>query len=102
MTRWGASSICPRKVSPSMNMVGRLTHPPMPNTTYAPVVIKAGREKPIVQHHPWVFSGAIDQIPSAIPDGEIVDLVNSNGKWLARGLLNRVSQIQVRILTWQR
>lgn len=73
----------------------------MHQTTYAPVVVKAGREKPIIQHHPWIFSGAIHKLPTDAPNGEVVDVVDSNGNWLARGLLNRVSQIQVRILTWQ-
>lgn len=76
-----------------------------PSTTYAPVVIKAGREKPIIQHHPWVFSGAIQKLPNdaanGAPNGAIIDVVDSHGNWLARGLLNRISQIQVRILTWQ-
>jgi len=69
--------------------------------TYPAVVIKSGREKPVIQHHPWVFSGAIHKLPSDTPDGAVVDVVEQGGKWLARGLLNRVSQIQVRILTWQ-
>ena len=72
----------------------------MPSVTYPSVVIKAGREKPIVQHHPWVFSGAIEELPREAANGAIVDVVASSGKWLARGLLNRISQIQVRILTW--
>jgi 23S rRNA (cytosine1962-C5)-methyltransferase len=74
-------------------------------TTYPPVVLKPGREKPVIQHHPWVFSGAILKLPpngpNGTPDGAIVDVVDSADRWLARGLLNRVSQIQVRILTWQ-
>ncbi len=69
--------------------------------SYAPVVIKAGREKPIIQHHPWIFSGAIQKLPADAPDGAIVDVVDSHNRWLARGYLNRTSQIQVRILTWQ-
>lgn len=71
------------------------------STTYAPVVIKAGREKPIIQRHPWVFSGAIQQLPNDAPNGAVVDVVDGRGQWLARGLLNRISQIQVRILSWQ-
>ena len=67
---------------------------------YPAVQIKAGREKPIQQRHPWVFSGAIAAIPNDAVDGEIVDVVDGHGKWLARGYLNRTSQIQVRILTW--
>jgi 23S rRNA (cytosine1962-C5)-methyltransferase len=73
----------------------------MPGITYPPVTLKAGREKPVIQRHPWVFSGAIQKLPSDAPDGAVVDLVDSHGRWLARGLLNRVSQIQVRLLTWR-
>ncbi len=64
------------------------------------VVLKPGRDKPVIQRHPWVFSGAIDHIPSAA-DGDIVEVVSANGRWLARGYLNRASQIQVRLLTWR-
>jgi 23S rRNA (cytosine1962-C5)-methyltransferase len=52
------------------------------------------------QHHPWVFSGAIAALPNA-EDGSIVEVVSSSGDWLARGYLNRKSQIQVRLLTWE-
>ena len=70
--------------------------------TYPSVAIKAGREKPIIQRHPWIFSGAIHKLPADdVPNGVVVDVVDSRGNWLARGLLNRISQIQVRLLTWQ-
>ena len=65
------------------------------------VVLKPGRDKPVIQRHPWVFSGAIDRIPSAAADGDIVDIVAADQRWLARGYLNRASQIQVRLLTWR-
>lgn len=65
-----------------------------------PVVLKSGREKPVLQHHPWIFSGAVDRLPGDALDGEIVDVYRSSGHWLARGYLNRASQIQVRLLTW--
>ncbi len=64
------------------------------------VVLKRGREKPVQQGHPWVFSGAIERIPPDAPDGSIVDLTDAGGTWLARGSLNRRSQMQVRLLTW--
>lgn len=67
----------------------------------ATVVIKAGRDKPIRQRHPWIFSGAIDRIDKSAVDGEIVDVVSAHGKFLARGYMNRRSQIVVRLLTWQ-
>jgi 23S rRNA (cytosine1962-C5)-methyltransferase len=66
----------------------------------AKVVLKPGREKPIRQHHPWVFSGAIASAEDKVIDGEMVDVISSDGIWLARGTINRHSQIVVRILTW--
>lgn len=66
------------------------------------IALKKGRDKPVRQGHPWVFSGAIAHIPPQLEDGAQVDLVDSGNNWLARGYLNRKSQIQVRILTRQR
>ncbi len=64
------------------------------------VILKPGREKPVRQHHPWIFSGAIATVPDSAVDGEIVDVCDTHGAFLARGYLNRRSQIQVRLLTW--
>jgi 23S rRNA (cytosine1962-C5)-methyltransferase len=64
------------------------------------VTIKPGREKPILQQHPWIFSGAIASAKHAEP-GDLVTVVSSKGDFLARGYWNPKSQIQVRILTWQ-
>jgi 23S rRNA (cytosine1962-C5)-methyltransferase len=68
----------------------------MPNK----VILKANRDKPLRHKHPWVFSGALDRIEPAIVDGDVVDVVTSQGEFLARGYLNRRSQIAVRVLTW--
>ncbi len=64
------------------------------------VTISPSREKPILNRHPWVFSGAIQDVQDAAP-GTIVDVVTHKGEFLARGYWNPKSQIQVRILTWQ-
>lgn len=64
------------------------------------IKIKQGREKPIRQRHPWVFSGAIEKIEGHAPDGAIARIVGADGSFLARGYLNRKSQITARILTW--
>ncbi|MEM7128555.1 MAG: class I SAM-dependent rRNA methyltransferase [Chloroflexota bacterium] len=64
------------------------------------ILLKPKREKPVIQRHPWVYSGAIEQIPKEIENGNVVDIADRQGNWLARGLLNRDSQIQIRILTW--
>jgi len=64
------------------------------------VVLKAGREKPVRQKHPWVFSGAIQRIDGDVEDGGIADVVSTQGEFLARGYVNRRSQITARLLTW--
>lgn len=64
------------------------------------IIIKKGREKPIIQQHPWIFSGAIDAVKGDPAPGDIVTVTDKSSKFLARGYWNAKSQIQVRILTW--
>lgn len=64
------------------------------------VRLKQGREKPVRNQHPWIFSGAIAHAESAV-DGGLVTVVDHRNRFLARGYWNSKSQIQVRILTWQ-
>lgn len=52
------------------------------------------------QGHPWIFSGAIQHLPEQAEDGDIVAVCDARGAWLAQGYLNRASQIQVRLLSW--
>jgi len=62
--------------------------------------IKRGREKPIRNQHPWIYSGAISHAENAA-DGELVTVVDHKGRFLARGYWNSQSQIQARIMTWR-
>jgi 23S rRNA (cytosine1962-C5)-methyltransferase len=64
------------------------------------ITIRKDREKPVINQHPWIFSGAIAKAENA-DDGEIVTVVDHKGNFLARGYWNHKSAIQVRILTWQ-
>jgi 23S rRNA (cytosine1962-C5)-methyltransferase len=66
----------------------------------ATVVLKQGREKPVRQRHPWVFSGAIERIDGSSADGDLVRVCDAASGFLATGYLNRRSQIVVRLLTW--
>jgi 23S rRNA (cytosine1962-C5)-methyltransferase len=65
------------------------------------VILKRGRVKPVRQWHPWIFSGAIDRVEGEPEDGDVVEVRDAGGNWLARGTLNRRSQIAVRLLTWE-
>lgn len=65
------------------------------------VILKKDRTKPVLQRHPWIFSGAIARVEGNPLDGDIVDVHDAEGNWLARGTYNSRSQIVVRLLTWQ-
>lgn len=65
------------------------------------VILKRNRAKPVLQRHPWVFSGAIERVEGDPENGDIVDVHDFGGNWLARGYVNQQSQIVVRLLTWQ-
>jgi len=67
----------------------------------AVIVIQNGREKPIINKHPWIFSGAIAKTRGNPTPGDIVTVESHSGQFLGRGYWNPKSQIQVRLLTWQ-
>ncbi len=65
------------------------------------VIIDRGREKPILNRHPWVFSGAIVEVRGDPAPGDLVTVTTQTGVFLGRGYWNARSQIQVRLLTWE-
>jgi 23S rRNA (cytosine1962-C5)-methyltransferase len=64
------------------------------------VKLKKGKEKAVRQLHPWVFSGAIDQIKGNPENGDIVMVTDSNNNFLAYGFFNSKSRVAVRLLEW--
>lgn len=65
------------------------------------IILKKGREGPVLRGHPWVFSGAIEKIEGGADVAGLVDVFDWENRPIARGLLSPKSQIRVRILTWQ-
>jgi 23S rRNA (cytosine1962-C5)-methyltransferase len=61
--------------------------------------IRKGREWQLQKGHPWLFSGAISQAPKTVAAGDLVDLIDVNGRFVARGYYNPTSDIAVRVLT---
>lgn len=47
--------------------------------------LKPGKEKPLLQHHHWIYSGAI----SVYPEGTMAQVISSSGKRLGVALLNQ-------------
>lgn len=66
----------------------------------AQVILKPGREKPVKNRHPWIFSGAVKRVEGNPANGDVIDVWNSRARFVARGIYNEKSQIRVRLLTW--
>lgn len=64
------------------------------------VFLLKGKEKPVLHHHNWVYSGAIAKQDKGIQKSDIVAVCNSEGKFLAYGYYNEDSKIRVRLLEW--
>lgn len=66
------------------------------------VYLKQGRDRPVRNGHPWIFSGAIEVIEGDPGAAGIADVFDSEKQWLARGLFSPRSQIRVRVLTCEK
>jgi 23S rRNA (cytosine1962-C5)-methyltransferase len=64
------------------------------------VQIRKGKEQSILRNHPWVFSGAIFTDVSGLQDGEVVEVHNFKGRFLAIGHFQHAT-ISVRILSFK-
>lgn len=68
------------------------------------IYLRRGKEESLRRRHPWVFSGAVDRIESAvgsISEGEVVDVLCNDGTFIARGHY-QIGSIAVRVLTFER
>lgn len=61
------------------------------------VYIEKGKEKKIKNFYPWVFRDEIERRDKKIEDGEIINLLDTNDKFLGRGFWSNKSHIAVRI-----
>lgn len=67
----------------------------------AEIILRSGKEKSVLFHHPWIFSGAVEQVMGNPALGETVEIFSHNRTWLARGAYSQESQIRTRIWTWK-
>ena len=67
----------------------------------ARAVLHPGKEKRVFSGHPWVFRSDIARVEGEYLPGDIVDIVSSKGRFLARGYYNPNSQIALRIMTYK-
>jgi len=64
------------------------------------IFLKPGREKSVLNRHPWVFSGAIARVEGSPRAGDIVEVADHTGQPLALADYNPHSQITLRLLTF--
>lgn len=69
-------------------------------TAAAQVVLKPKKSGPFFARHPWVLDASIGRVDGQAADGDVVDLVTQKGEFVARGVYNSASRIQVRLYTW--
>ena len=68
---------------------------------YTKIILKLGKERSLQRFHPWVFSGAIEAVTKELTDGEIVEVFDSEKKYIATGHYQEEGSITVRIFTFE-
>jgi 23S rRNA (cytosine1962-C5)-methyltransferase len=64
------------------------------------VYLKKGKEKAVLQRHPWLFSGAIERVKGKPVNGDIVRLLSDKSEFMAYGFYNGQSRVALRLLEW--
>ncbi|MEA2009045.1 MAG: class I SAM-dependent methyltransferase [Chloroflexota bacterium] len=70
-------------------------------THFPSLLLKKGREKPVLQRHPWIFSGAVEKVKGDPASGETVAVRDAHGQFLAWAAYSPVSQIRARVWSCQ-
>ncbi len=71
-----------------------MTTPALPVLT-----LKAHRDEALMRGHPWIFSRAIRDPKPTLAPGELVDVQDAAGTFIARGYYHPQTDIAVRVLT---
>jgi len=64
------------------------------------LVLKPGKEKPILNRHHWIFSGAVRSLPDTAEDGSILPVLSASGELLGHAYINRKCSILGRMVNF--
>lgn len=67
----------------------------------ASVILERQRKKRLEESHPWVFKSEIASVEGQPEPGQVVEIKNHQGRFLASGYYNPNSQITVRVVSYQ-
>lgn len=70
------------------------------NAMMSAVRLKPGKEKPLLQKHRWVFSGAVASWPDEFSEGAMYPIVSSEGSFLGQGYFKSEGSIAGRVLSF--
>jgi len=69
-------------------------------SNFTKIFLKPGKEASLQRFHPWVFSGAIKKIADKVNEGDIVQVYDNEGNFLAVGHY-QIGSIAVRIVSFE-
>ncbi len=78
----------------------RINQPSSAVSLFPQVFLKPNRDEAVRRFHPWVFSGAIARVKGQTADGEIVEVCDSRGQYLATGHYHN-GNIAVKLFSYQ-
>lgn len=73
----------------------------MSSAVPASVVVKKPGRHAVSTGHPWLRSDSVTA-NEALADGEVVEILDQEGNWLARGIYNSQSHLKVRVYSRRR
>lgn len=68
----------------------------------ARIILKPGKERSVMQRHPWVFAGSVERLDGRARPGDTVEVQAADGRMLGRGAWSPESQIRVRMWNFGR
>lgn len=65
------------------------------------IILKKNRERSVLLKHPWIFSGAVERFDTGLKNGDVVEVISAEGKFLAMAHFFK-SSIMARILSFEK
>lgn len=61
------------------------------------LILKPGKERSLFRRHPWIFEGSVVRLNGRARPGDTVDVIDADGRRLARAAWSPKSQIRARV-----
>jgi 23S rRNA (cytosine1962-C5)-methyltransferase len=68
--------------------------------TLSKIIVHHGKERSVMNRHPWLFSGAVKKIEGDVKEGDVVEIFSADQRYLATGHYHEGS-IKVRIFSFE-